>query len=130
MNRFNPEMLIMAREVRALSQEELATKADVSQSKVSKIEAGLLMPSDEDLRRFVSALAFPLELFLYSGPRSAPGSSCIYHRKRQSLPAKELKRLNALMDYLRIQVQQLLSGVDLAHANGIHRMDIDAFDGD
>lgn len=130
MTQFNPEMLILAREMRALSQEELAAEADVSQSKVSKIEAGMLLPSEDDFARFARALKVPIALFHRSGLRAAPGSSCIFHRKRQTVPAKELKRLHACLDYLRIQVEQLLTGVDLRAPQSIYRIDADAFDGD
>ena len=130
MTRFNAEMLVLAREVRAFSQEELATRADISQSKLSKLEAGLLIPSDDDLERLAKSLGFPIEFFMYSGRRAAPGSSCIYHRKRQSLPVRELKRIHAQMDYLRIQIEQLLVGVDIKTPEAIYRIDADAFDGD
>jgi Zn-dependent peptidase ImmA (M78 family) len=130
MTRFNADMLVLAREVRALSQDELADKAGLSQSKVSKIEASLLTPSDDDLKRLSECLNFPQEFFIYSGRRAALGSSCIYNRKRQSLPAKDLKRLHAQMDYLRIQVEQLLTGVELSSKDSIYRIDIDSFDGD
>jgi Zn-dependent peptidase ImmA (M78 family)/transcriptional regulator with XRE-family HTH domain len=127
---FNPEMLVLAREVRARSQEELADESGVSQSKISKIEARMLVPSDDDIARFAKALRFPESFFNRSGGRNAPGSSCIFHRKKQSLPAKDLRRLHAHLDLLRIRVEQLLSGVDFASAQSLYRIDIDAFDGD
>src|ERR1700683_5406880 len=95
MTRFNAEMLVLAREMRAFSQEELAERSGLSQSKISKIEAEILLPSDDDLKALSESLGFPIELFTYSGRRAAPGSSCTYHRKRQSLSARELTRLNA-----------------------------------
>jgi Zn-dependent peptidase ImmA (M78 family)/transcriptional regulator with XRE-family HTH domain len=127
---FNPEILVLAREVRALSQEEFADLAGVSQSKVSKVEAGLLIPSDDDLKRFARALDFPVEFFSHSGSRLVPGSTCIYPRKRQSVAAKDLRRLHAQLDYIRIQVQRLLAGVEIDAPKAIYRIDIDELDGD
>ena len=44
--RFNREMLALARDARELTQEDLARASGVSQSLISKAEDGLLDPSD------------------------------------------------------------------------------------
>lgn len=130
MTQFNADMLILAREVRAISQEAFADATKISQSKVSKIESGLLTPTDDELQIFAAELNMPLAFFRYSGRRHAPGSSCIYHRKRQSLPAKDLKRIHALMDWIRIQIETLFRGIEMKSPELIYRIDSDAFNGD
>ncbi len=46
--KINPQMLILAREIRGLSQTELATETEISQSRLSKYEADITpIPSNE-----------------------------------------------------------------------------------
>ena len=61
---FNPEMLVLARAARGLTQTELLRLAPLlSQSKLSKIEAGLIKPSNEEVSSFASALKFQSSFF-------------------------------------------------------------------
>ena len=45
---FNSEMLVLAREYRELTQDELAKKSGVSRIKIAKIESGIVSPSDQE----------------------------------------------------------------------------------
>jgi len=58
MVKFNSEMLILAREARGLSQEELAEQMGVKQGTLSKIENGLLDVT-EYLQKICDTLNFP-----------------------------------------------------------------------
>lgn len=130
MSQFNRNMLCLARELRAITQTGLAKKSGMSQSKVSKIEGGLLQPDDTDLQKLVEALDVPVAFFFHRGPRPARGSSCVYHRKKQSARVRDLNRLYAQFALLRIQIEELLAGVVVDSRQSIHQIDIDAFDGD
>ena len=62
--RFNPEMLILAREARGITQSEMAKKLSVSQGNVSKIESGMIRVSDLQLKGDCNAIRLPGKLFL------------------------------------------------------------------
>jgi Zn-dependent peptidase ImmA (M78 family)/transcriptional regulator with XRE-family HTH domain len=107
MTSFNSEMLILAREFRGFTQTELATKISATQATVSKIEAGLLSP-EGFLGKFSDALTFPIEFFQQSDRVFGFNSTVFFHRKRQALPDKILRRLHASMNIVRMRVHRLL----------------------
>jgi Zn-dependent peptidase ImmA (M78 family)/transcriptional regulator with XRE-family HTH domain len=123
----NPEMMALARESRDLSQTDLAELLGVTQGKVSKYEAGLLSVTDADLERLVSVLEYPKEFFFETGSAEGFGTNCWHHRKRQSLPVKELRSIHATINVLRIQLAHLLSGTDIETHNDFFRMDVDEY---
>lgn len=128
--RVNPELVTLAREAKGLTQGELADKIGVSQSKVSKYEGDCLEVSADDLRKLVEALGRPEKFFFQTFDRNATGTSCIYHRKRQSLSVADARRIYAIMELTRLEVARLLRGIEIDFGNGLQRLDIDAFDGD
>lgn len=127
--RFNPRMLVLARESRGYTQSDLAMRLSVAQSFVSKIESGLLDVSESLLETISEVLDYPASFFCQTDAVYGYGSACIYHRKRQSVPAYILRKLIAEMNVLRIQVTRLLRGTEVEHENKFHRMDIVEFDG-
>ena len=128
-NSVNKEMLTLARESRLLSQSELAAALKVTQGKISKYESGLLAVSDADLERLAEVLDYPKEFFSLTDTVEGFGSACLYHRKRQSLPMKELRGIHATINVIRFHLVRLLQGVEIENANGFHRMDVDEYDG-
>src|SRR5260370_23268875 len=108
----SPDMLILARESRGLMQTELAEATGVSQGNISKYESGLLNVSDEHLAHIAEVLDYPTTLFHLSERRYGFGSSCTYHRKRQTMPVPELRMLLARLNIRRIQVARLLNSPD------------------
>jgi Zn-dependent peptidase ImmA (M78 family)/DNA-binding XRE family transcriptional regulator len=121
----NPEMLIVARESRGISQSELAERIGVSQAKVSKYESGLLGVSDDDLVSISKQLDFPPEFFYQSDKVSGFGSACFYHRKRQRMPVRELRAIQAKLNIFRFQITRLLRGAEIETANRFIRLDVD-----
>ena len=61
------EFIIKERKQRNLSQVELATKADITKSYLSKIERGKRIPELAVLKRIGLALEVPLELLVLKG---------------------------------------------------------------
>lgn len=111
MSTFNAAMMIVGRQLRGISQTELAKALRISQSKVSKIEAGLVVP-DEAL---ISALAEKLHLrpqFLCRDAQLRP-APVSYHRKRQKLSAGEWDRIHAQAEVYRFSIDAMLRSVDL-----------------
>jgi Zn-dependent peptidase ImmA (M78 family)/transcriptional regulator with XRE-family HTH domain len=108
---FNPEMLILARESWGFSQTELAELVAVNQGTISRIEAGLLSPSDDILKGFAEQLEFPEKFFTQSDKIYGFNSTVFFHRKRQSLADKVLRRLHAQMNLCRMRIDRLTRSI-------------------
>ncbi len=125
----NPEMLVVARESKGLTQSEFAEKVGLSQGKVSKLEAGLLMVSSEDLVSICRVLDFPKEFFLQTDRVYGFGTSCFYHRKRMRMPVSELRQIQAKLNLFRFHIIRLLRTVEIEANNEFVRMDVDEHGG-
>ncbi|HZE62326.1 MAG TPA: XRE family transcriptional regulator, partial [Pyrinomonadaceae bacterium] len=126
----NPEMLVLARESRGIRQSELEKRLSVTQGKISKLESGLLQVTDDFLDTLADALHYPSEFFYQTDRVYGYGTTCIYHRKRQSLPSLELRRLIASLNVRRIQISRLLRGAEIEAENRFHRMDAEDYSHD
>jgi len=69
MSDLNPEMVIIAREVRALTQRALAEKSGISQPDLSRYENGLKPILEHVLHKLAIALGFPVSFFYQAGRR-------------------------------------------------------------
>ena len=127
---FNPEMAILARESRGLTQVELAARLQVSQGEVSKIESGMHVPSPAVIDKLSLVLDYPRKLFFVDDSMKGSSSSCVYYRKRQTTPVGIIRRALAVANARRIQISQLLrSGGAQIDGNGFARFDIAAHGG-
>jgi Zn-dependent peptidase ImmA (M78 family)/DNA-binding XRE family transcriptional regulator len=104
---FNPEMLILARESLGLSQTELAERVNVNQGTISRIEGGILTPSEDLLKTFVTALEYPEHFFFQWDKVYGFNSTVFFHRKRQSLSDRILRKLHAQMNLSRMRIDVL-----------------------
>ena len=109
---FNPQMLILAREAAALTQNALALDVGISQALISKIENGFEVPGDDLLRRMATACGVPVELFSQTDDILGEGLVDFYHKKRATLPAKPLRKATALSNMVRLEVVRLLRTID------------------
>lgn len=114
MSVFNYKMLTLAREARGLTQTELSKRTSTDQGNLSKIEQGLLKPSDDVLNKYANELNFP-ETFFYQQENKTAISEFFY-RKRMSLAAKDKLRLEAQIDILRLLYEKLLKSVEIPQA--------------
>src|ERR1700730_4716883 len=110
-------MLVLARESRGLTQQELADLISVTQGYVAKIEGGSLNVSDDHLEKISAKLKYPAEFFFQTDDVRGVGSACNYHRKRQSLTGRDWHKITAKLNLLRIHSSTLLRGVDTVHEN-------------
>lgn len=65
--RVNHHMVTLARDVRAVTQEELANRMQVGQGTLSKYENGVLDIPDDFVPLLSRALSFPREFFYQGG---------------------------------------------------------------
>ena len=100
---FNHHMLTLAREVRALTQVELADRLKLGQGTLSKYEAGILIPPGEVIDSFGDALGFPPSFFFE--PAIPYGMPPFHYRRRRKLSAKLLGQIVAEMNVRRIHVK-------------------------
>lgn len=126
--KLNPNMLVLARESRGVTQAQLAADLEISQANISKFEAGLLSVDEALLERIARVLKYPIRFFFQPEAVYGYGSSCLYHRKRQSLPVHDLRRITAELNVLRIGVSRLLQSVELDSVHRFARMDIADFE--
>ncbi len=68
---FNPDMLSIARDIRSLTNHDLATRTKMSVGRVSKIVNGIVVPTPHEIARFGEALHFPVAYFHQPGQRSS-----------------------------------------------------------
>lgn len=126
----NPAMLSLARESRGMTQAELARTSNVSQGNISKYEGSVLRVSDEHLTSIAQALQYPVEFFLLTERTYGFGSSCTYHRRRQTMPVRDLNMVLARTNILRIRINILLRGAEVESDNEFPRLDLNDYDGD
>ena len=128
MPEFNPEMLVVARESRDYSQTDFAKLVRIQQGTLSKIESGILPPSEDLVRTFAEAVGYSTDLFYQSERAYGFNSTVYFHRKRQSLSEKTLRRLHAQMNLTRMRIARLLRSVEGSPCK-FHRIDPAEYDG-
>ena len=121
--RFNREMLALARDARELTQEDLAQVSGVSQSLISKAEHGLFEPSEEALSKLADALGFPVSFFTQAARRI--GLPHFHARQRARVPAKSLARIEAMINIRRQHVGRLSRSFEHSIAKPIPQIDLD-----
>lgn len=81
--RINGERAKQAREIRGLTQGELASRVDVSQPHISLIEQNAETPSEAVLEALALATGFPVSFFLRQSGPDFPLGSLLYRKTRK-----------------------------------------------
>ncbi|HKV48431.1 MAG TPA: XRE family transcriptional regulator [Candidatus Acidoferrales bacterium] len=123
-------MLTLARECRGLTQSTLSQDVSISQGDISKFETGMKAPSEDQAKRLARRLTFPLEFFYTTETSRSFGSGCVYHRKRQTASETKLRQLLALVNVRRMQIKQLLLGVNPKNEFSFEKFDLDDYQND
>ena len=111
--KINSEMVRLAREFRRMTQTELAKRARVPQATISKIETDVQKDLSEELMGDIAKiLRFPIGFFFIESNMTGIGSSALYYRRRQKLSAGDMKWIQALVNLLRINLNQMLASVE------------------
>jgi Zn-dependent peptidase ImmA (M78 family)/transcriptional regulator with XRE-family HTH domain len=112
----NFRMLALAREARGLTQSELVKQVpNLSQGNYSRIEKGLLPMPETTLDNIAQVLNFPKSFFYHNKLFTDPAE--YFYRKRVTMPKKELVKLEANLDIVRVWIEQLLNEVDIPDFN-------------
>ncbi len=123
----NPQLLTAAREAAGLTQSELASKLGIAQATLSKYEAGLVSFDENTASSLASALGVTVDFFNQTDCVYGFGSSCFYHRKRTSMPATTLRKVQARLNLLRMHVARLMKSFEVATEKSFVRLDIDDY---
>ena len=115
---FNYNMIILSREYKEYNQSELADKAEISRSKMSRIEGDTYVPDDAELKQLSKVLGFPKEFFFQNEERFNPNMG--FYRKRKKIPQKTLLKGEAIMNIHRMIIDRLIQNVELPEANLIN----------
>ena len=124
----NPDMIALAREARGFNQTQLADLAGLSQAHVSKAEAGLVPISLRFLSAVAVAVRMPEHFFRQTDLVLGAGTSELFHRKRQDVPARTLRQIHAKINILRMHVARLLRSVNFPECR-IPSLDVDELGG-
>lgn len=124
----SPDMLVLARQSRGLSQTELAQILSVSPGWLSKIEAGIKEVPQERLLKIAEVLDYPVSFFKNMQRIYGPGISGMYHRKRHNISTKTIDKNQAQMEIRRMNLASLLAGVDIGDIE-LPNHDLCEFDG-
>lgn len=128
--RANPAMLVLAREYRGLTQEELARSIGVGQARVAKWEGGAQSEIPDPLFGLLcDTLAFPPAFFEQTEELLGFGSSAYYYRKKADLTAADRRRIHGMVNLLRIHVKRMLASVDIEAKHRLPQLDIEAYGG-
>jgi len=113
MEKTNPEILKLAREVRSITQEELATSIDIEQGTLSKIEKGVLQADQEIIKNISKVLGFPVTFF-YQDKKviSIEG----HYRRKISTSVKKMKQYIAQMTISEWHFMTMLDEINLPEA--------------
>ena len=111
-------MIILAREARGYTQNELAELLGIAQGTLSKIEKGIQFPSDEFIDSITEKLSYPKTFFEQEDKIYNP--DLIYYRKRIRVGKKQIIKVEATMNIIRMNIERLLKSVDVPENNLIN----------
>lgn len=121
--RFNPDMLVLARESRGMTQADVAERSHISQGSISKWENRLAEPFDGATERLSAALHYPTRFFYQ--PEAYYGLPPTFYRKRASVGKRMLNRLHARMTVIRLHLVRLLRSVTLEPGLPLPELEVD-----
>lgn len=103
--KINPQMVILARESRGISQRELASMIDISAGKVCQVEQDSQTFSTETLNRLSNALKYPESFFYQKGDAYIP--TLVNFRKRLTVAQKLIMPIEAQANIYRLNTEIL-----------------------
>jgi Zn-dependent peptidase ImmA (M78 family)/DNA-binding XRE family transcriptional regulator len=111
----NPNMILLAREYRGMTQKELAAKLDVSPPIISRIEAGFFPVSEELLQKMSNILNVPKRFFFE--PANIYPLGIHLYRKAKGISPKILSVINASINVDSIRIDKLLHAAKIVEDN-------------
>lgn len=110
MQKFNAEILKLARESRYITQEELSSMLGVEQGTLSKIEKDILAIDDKLVQKISKVLDFPADFF-YQDKKVMTVEG--HYRRKVSTPVKKMKQYVAQMTIAEWHFLKLMDEIEL-----------------
>lgn len=107
----NPNMIVLAREARGLTQQDLAEKLKLHRANVSRLEKGETVVQQDTLLAISAATCYPPQFFTQQG-FVLPVN--LAYRKRDHVPVKLLAPIEAKMNIIRQHVHFVTSALEKA----------------
>ncbi|MEI2704074.1 MAG: ImmA/IrrE family metallo-endopeptidase [Ilumatobacteraceae bacterium] len=126
---FNEEILTLALDSRARTSAWLANEMQVTPGMVSKWLHGTVVPSDDRAVEIAGKLNYPVRLFYRPERVRNSDSVCFHHRKRKSMPARLLQRIEAEMHLTQLQAKRMLNDLEIESTLPFLTLDTDEFGG-
>jgi Zn-dependent peptidase ImmA (M78 family) len=120
---FNPEMVILARTFRGMTQAQLSEMVETAQSRVSRVEHGLADPDHELVEKLSRTLGFPKSFFYQHG--NIYGLPVRHHRRRKQITKGTLDRIHAEISLRILNAVNLLRSVELDNQYEVPEFDLD-----
>ncbi|MFZ5895576.1 MAG: ImmA/IrrE family metallo-endopeptidase [Myxococcota bacterium] len=111
MAQVNPDMVVLARESRGLTQRQLALALNVAQGTISKLENGQLAPEQELVERLATTLNY--ESSFFSEAWRLKELSVGFFRKQQSVSGSVQRQIRAYANVRLLALKKLLRSVDI-----------------
>jgi Zn-dependent peptidase ImmA (M78 family) len=127
MPHFNSVLLTLARESREISQSDLSNETNIPQTLISRFEAGIAQPSDDQISLVATALEYPADLFFQEDRIFGFNASVFFHRKRADMPAKTLRRIHAVLNLTRMRLNRLMLAASISPEVELIRMTVEEF---
>lgn len=111
MNKFNYELLETARQLRQLTQKEVASKIGISQASLSKAERGMQELPYETMVNLSQFYDFPINFF-FNGNSITP-TGHLYYRKKLTISEKVIDSFTAKIQIIKMIVDELMKSIEL-----------------
>jgi Zn-dependent peptidase ImmA (M78 family)/transcriptional regulator with XRE-family HTH domain len=115
----NPDMIVLARESRGMTQIDLGKCLRTTQGYVSKVEHKIYEASNQLAEQLSRTLDYPVEFFFEEYRPHPLGMG--FYRKHQSLPARLKAKVDAHANLHRLRIQRMLRSVDLIESKVVER---------
>jgi Zn-dependent peptidase ImmA (M78 family) len=110
---YNSDILKLLRKSRNLSQNEICSHLELSQGNYSKIEQGLMEPSESFVQQTASFFGVDNSFFYQNEDYYSPVNP--YHRSRSTLQIGDRDRVEAIANIYRIHLKKLLEAVEIIY---------------
>lgn len=131
MSGFNRELIQIGRQLRKMSQTDLAKRGGITQGFLSKIEQGVKEPDDDTIERLADALKLPKSFFVQSDRiYGLPVSVHPMFRKKSKVGVKTLDAIQAELNIRIMHLRRLVKAVDLDASFPLPEFDVDEYHGD
>jgi Zn-dependent peptidase ImmA (M78 family)/DNA-binding XRE family transcriptional regulator len=127
---FNYNLVLLGRQLRKITQAGLAKSISITQGHLSKIENGLIEPTDAIIIKMAEILKFPQDFFYQSDRVYGLPISIHLHRKKASVRQQSLESIDAELNIRLMHLRRLLKAIDFDGQFEMPKIDIDEYHGD